>query len=546
MEAILKNTLGLFLLFFHLYSSISQGAISRFPTAKGERLDFSLSLQKQNIKLMGKTFAEYSFVGAKDYSAILYREGFPKLPVIRFYVYADKASDVKIDFSAENEHVQSLRTQATIVPNIPAIPKVKAARAFLTIDMKAYNQNIYPLQDFKIETAGMVKGRKRQLVTIYPLQYLGKKRSLHFRSNFSVEVKTNIDKRNYSYSKPTYLFVIGEKFQNHFELKKYLTHKESEGFEVKKIIVKRNMKTPKIIREEIRKIYLDQLNNLQYVLIVGDHEDVPGHEGQHIYGVTDHFYKCLDTENYEDDINSPDVSLGRLSAGIDSHLKNILDKNLRYEQERIGGSNWLQAASFIATDDQWEIAEATHDYVIDTYMKNQGMSGQFPKANEPGGDQLFAIRHKATRKELLQFLNQGRGIINYSGHGQSTYWMEPELKMDDVKKFNHSEALPMVISNACVTGQFTVSESFAETWQRHSKGSIMFWGSMDNTYWEEDDLLEKRFYDGIYKLKLKEFGAMTDYALSEFWRYYGGAGRSKYYYETYILFADPQIELRTL
>lgn len=60
---------------------------------------------------------------------------------------------------------------------------------------------------------------------------------------------------------------------------------------------------------------------------------------------------------------------------------------------------------------------------------------------------------------------------------------------------------------------------------------------------DEDDILERKMYDGIFAQGKLGFGAFTDYALAEVWRHYGGAVRSKYYMETYVLFGDPSMQM---
>jgi subtilisin-like proprotein convertase family protein len=105
--------------------------------------------------------------------------------------------------------------------------------------------------------------------------------------------------------------------------------------------------------------------------------------------------------------------------------------------------------------------------------------------------------------------------------------------------------LPFVIGNACLTGDFRVGESFGETWQRAPAGAITYWGSMDSTYWDEDDLLERAMFDGIYRDGRLAFGDITNYALGQIWAHYAGEGRSKYYWETYVTYGDPSLDLRT-
>ena len=71
----------------------------------------------------------------------------------------------------------------------------------------------------------------------------------------------------------------------------------------------------------------------------------------------------------------------------------------------------------------------------------------------------------------------------------------------------------------------------------------MFWGSLWTSYWDEDDILERRMYDGIFQKGKSTFADITSNALSEHWRHYGGAGKSEYYWETYVSFGDPSPKL---
>jgi hypothetical protein len=68
---------------------------------------------------------------------------------------------------------------------------------------------------------------------------------------------------------------------------------------------------------------------------------------------------------------------------------------------------------------------------------------------------------------------------------------------------------------------------------------------MDLTYWKEDDILQRRMYDAIYRAGSLEIDRFTAHALKEVWRHYGGQGRSKYYWETYVSFGDPSLSIRT-
>ena len=142
-----------------------------------------------------------------------------------------------------------------------------------------------------------------------------------------------------------------------------------------------------------------------------------------------------------------------------------------------------------------------------------------------------------TDGQVVERLSQGRSFINYSGHGGTDYWVAPRVTSKDVRTFTDRNALPVVISNSCDTGKFT-KESFGEAWQTHPSGSILFWGSMDSSYWDEDDILQKRQYDAMYARRQLQFTKNSDAGLNAVWTYYGGEKRSKYYMETWISAID--------
>ena len=106
---------------------------------------------------------------------------------------------------------------------------------------------------------------------------------------------------------------------------------------------------------------------------------------------------------------------------------------------------------------EWKIAEATHNYVIENYTSENGFLGTFPKKNQDGGDKLYAITYEAETKDVLKAINKGRFLINYSGHGTRTSWKGPEVQIEDIYKLEN-KALPYVISNACLTGDFAHEE----------------------------------------------------------------------------------------
>lgn len=487
-------------------------------------------------------FVSAELVGLQpSYSGIRYRVGEPQLPVIRLYV----SGDVEVLPQGRTESLTA--PSHPLLPNQPSLVKLpQAERAFHF--NKAVYRKIEPLvrQAYELSEPVSIAGQQVRLLTIYPLAYAPGLNQYTLQSAFTVIEKNIPIAIDYTPQPPTFAFIVAERFANHPTLNAYASRKQELGYRVATITINDTNRNPEAIREAIKKLYKDTRRTLRYALIIGDAEDIPGWVTPRSNGAqSDHYYRAIDARNYETDINGPDIGLGRIAVKTDAQLDAVLTKYLRYQQQE-QTPDWLKTIAYIATDDasHWGLAEGTHNYVIKNYTQALEYQSVFPDT-QPGGDKLYAVTHQATRQDVVRVMNLGRSIINYSGHGMETGWVGPIVTQEDVRSLNHPSALPFVISNACLTGHYETDESFAETWQRHPQGAILFWGAISYTYWDEDDILEKRMFDLIFSGKHREFNTILQRALASHWAYYGGEGKSKYYWEVYTTFGDPSLELKT-
>ena len=108
----------------------------------------------------------------------------------------------------------------------------------------------------------------------------------------------------------------------------------------------------------------------------------------------------------------PDLGRGRFPVRSAEQTTYMVDKYLAYAT-LTGVEPWLKTTSFAATCDTmyYPIAEATHDYVIDSYTLPGGWTGTFPDDPQPGGDKLYCITYNATNQDLIDAFNQGRWAI---------------------------------------------------------------------------------------------------------------------------------------
>jgi len=536
MPLIVRGILGMLPFLAIAHSAQGRVAISREDGVNKIHVTVD-SFEQRSIQMDGKNFTNLQLSGVDGHQGIDFKVGSPAVPVVRFLV----TGNPKVEWNQDSVQTRSLEKH--IMPSQHSREKKHGKEPAFAFDRSAYARNEF-LQKVRstIEPAGSVRGEKQWMITIYPVRYNPAQNTIETVSDFTIT--TTAAKQKIDMRKDGIAFVVGQKFKDSAALTNYVEFKRSIGFDVRMINIGDNVRTADDVRRELKALLVSADFNLRHAIMIGDAEDVPSHDSSIISGFTDHYYRAIDTDNYLADINGPDIGVGRVSATTEQQLSTILAKFIRYYDGNFASETWLNEVAFIATDDRYEVAEGSHNYAITKYTKPNGYLGHFPAATQDGGDQLYAITHRVTDAKVVETMKAGR-TINYSGHGGTTSWAGPRVSQADVRSLTDRDALPFVISNACITGDFRVAESFGETWQRHDAGAIMFWGSMDSSYWDEDDILEKAMYDTIYRDNKFEFNTITNTSLTAVWNFYGGQNRAKYYWETYVTFGDPSMMLRT-
>jgi len=269
-----------------------------------------------------------------------------------------------------------------------------------------------------------------------------------------------------------------------------------------------------------------------FVLLVGDTGQIPTYTGTETGSAADLYYVTINPGDY-----FPDIFIGRFPASSPAHVTTMVEKILTYEQETYPSAEFLIKSAFMASVDNYDVSEGSHNYCIDTHLEPNGWIN----------DKLYQVTYGATTQDVRNSLNDGRILAVYSGHGSTTGWSDgPPFSQSDVNGLTNHGMYSFVCSHACLTGQFTEGECFGETWVRaDDKAGMTFWGSSTYTYWDEDDILERNMFDAWWIDEIGSIGGMTDEALYEVYQYYSGGGLSKYYFECYNILGDPSINLDT-
>lgn len=501
--------------------------------------------------------------------------GLPALPVLRRDVEVPFGAAVTLEL-VEAEYTDYTLAELglnTLYPLQPPVPKTGQAQPF-QINSEFYTRGgRYPNSPLGLGQLYVVRGHRVQTVEVWPVAYdpaagtVRLYRSVTFRLRLSgsdmaltqalaaryaspaFEARLSGQILNYNQGRPAvafapdtavgYLIITADAYYD--AMLPFVNLRESRGFDVTMTRcseIAGGCASTAPIKTYIQAAYDTWPVPPSYVLLVGDTNTVATYIGQDANTSTDLYYGTMDGSSDW----HPDIGRGRFPVRSPEQTTYMVDKYLAYAG-LTGQEPWVKKASFPATCDLYTIAEGTHNYVINTYTAPKGYTGHFPNDPQPGGDRLYCITYNATRTDLISAFNNGRWAIIYSGHGSHSGW-EMSFSSTDVQNLTSYGVFPFVASHACVSGDFGQTEVFGETWVlQQNKGALAYWGSSDNSFWDEDDVLERAMFDSLFAEPeaQSDVAAMTDNGLAAVEAAYPSSAR--YYRETYNVLGDPAVKI---
>lgn len=512
--------------------------------------------------LAGQDFATLELSGEGCTTVV----GEARLPTFSRFIEIPHGADPELLVESVTWYTTSLaalQLPSSIIPVQPSLVKIEGASVEFALDETSYGMDTFvPTTIADVSVMGELRGRNIAFLEIYPVQYnpvsgdLRIMTQCELRINLPgsdlVQTAEKIDR----YSTPSfeplvntvfindgtfqgtgrggqrqegYLIIVADSYYD--AIQPLATWKESKGFD---ITVTKTSEIPNGPTKENIKAYIVNAYNTwplppAYVLLVGDVAQIPAWTGTATGTCTDLYYGTMDEGNY-----FADVIISRFPAATSAQVTAMVDKTVFYEQGIFSNMTWIKKAVFMASTDNHQISEATHNFVIDTYLSPHNYTC----------DKLYSY-YGATTQQVRDALNNGRSLAIYSGHGGTDYWADgPVFHQSDVNGLINDGMYPFVCSHACITGTFSASECFGETWLRAShKGGLAFWGASDNTYWNEDDILERRMFKAWWEDNLENIGGMTNMALFYLYQYYSGGGSTKYYFEAYNVLGDSSVKI---
>ena len=285
--------------------------------------------------------------------------------------------------------------------------------------------------------------------------------------------------------------------------------KNQSGLSTTMVALSQIGSTANDIKDYIQDEY-DAHNGLTFVLLVGDSYQIPTFTVSG--GASDPTYSLLDGND-----NYPEIIVGRFSAETTAQVETQVERTIYYERDMTEASWWHKGIGIGSNQGDGVGDDGEADWQHIRNIRTQLLNYHYTSVDElydgshGGGDQSGS----PTATMLSDLLNEGRSIINYSGHGDVTYWVTTGFSNYNVNNLTNVNKLPFIISVACVNGQFRNTTCFAESWLRATDyysgdpiGAIGFYGSSVNQSWATPMEAEDKFNELLVNETNTSFGAL--------------------------------------
>ncbi|MEI7661653.1 MAG: C25 family cysteine peptidase [Bacteroidota bacterium] len=330
-------------------------------------------------------------------------------------------------------------------------------------------------------------------------------------------------------------------------MRPYVAWKQAEGYRTEMISKDSAGNTAAAIKSFIANYYATK--GLTHVLLVGDSPQIPTNTGNGLGGPSDNAYGYLAGNDHY-----ADVFVGRFSAETEEQVQTQVQRTLDYEENpQFLTDDWYTTVIGIGSDqgpgddnemDFEHIRNQQTKLLAYTYTSNPELFDGSQGGNDAPGNPTPAM--------VSTEVNNGAGLILYTGHGSNTSWGTSGFSNTNVNQLTNAGKLPFIWSVACVNGNFTAGTCFAEAWLRASQngqptGALAFLGSTINQSWnspmEGQDAMTDILVETDSTNIKRTFAGLSINGCMEMIDAYGTDGSNMA--DTWTIFGDPTIMVRT-
>lgn len=510
----------------------------------------------------------------------LMQKGFPDLAKYAFSVNMPGFSEANIEIvSSSFSELENI----SIAPSKGTISRITDPSSFPYTYDNVYAENtFFPNSIVSTNAPYYIRDKKGQVISLTPFQYNAVTRTLRvfnevvLKINFKASYKKqpsidfNSDKEfeaifaehfinytsNNSAGKLSYtpvnedgdmLVICDNSFSS--KITPLVAWKNLKGIKttlVLKSAITTGAITPALIKSYITN-FISSNPNLKYVLIVGDHQQIPASSTS--AGPSDNEYTYLAGNDHY-----PDIFIGRFSAQTATDVEVQVNKVINYEKyPQLNGSFYNTGACIASNQGPGDNNEYDyqHQQIIRAKLQafTYGTVGEFYDGSQGGAD----APGNPTALDLQNFINaNGAGVISYTGHGGDFSFVTTGFSNSNIPNLTNTNKLPFIFSVACVNGNFTTNTTcFAEAWLRAGtpaapKGAIAAIMSTINQYWDEPMAGQDHMIDVLATNTVSVKRSIAGIAMNGCMfmnDQYGASGADMT--DTWTVFGDPSLRVTT-
>ncbi|WP_266362122.1 type IX secretion system sortase PorU [Tellurirhabdus rosea] len=151
-----------------------------------------------------------------------------------------------------------------------------------------------------------------------------------------------------------------------------------------------------------------------------------------------------------------DVGIGRLPVRSVSEARDVVDKLIRYATDKTLAGDWQNRISFVADDGDYNIHQNDANLLADRIGELQPalrtekvFVDDFPRQSTSLGKRAPGVNER-----LQSAINEGRLVINYSGHGGDSGWAEEQILTTQEILNWRNRRLPLMMTATCEFGRY--------------------------------------------------------------------------------------------
>lgn len=455
---------------------------------------------------------DYCLVDYKESNSMFLETGKPMIPIITktfSFPVGTKIFDINVEMKCNlyilNKKIQP--TPTTINQNSQLVSRITE---YTDVEQQLQTKEFYPTNSYQItKTIGLREGEQVVSVNImiYP-QYSSKLNIFKTPKKIDISIEYELPYEPiFNADEYDLLIITDEKFVS--KLQPLVDHKNNHGIETiiettQDIYSNYNGRDK---QEDIKLRIKDAYEEwgIKYVLLAGgrkgqkmgwwvperlsnNQDDSEGGYACDLYYAD--LYKYEEGDPVFDDWDSngngifaewrwgskdimdydPDVYVGRIPFRKVNEIESMVNKIINYENSAddswfkdaivIGGDTGPPARNPVAIEGIYEGELSTA--ITAEVLENNGFNVHKMWLSENGW---------SGKKDVINALNEGAGLVHMSGHGNPAYWgnflpdaeseegMVDGLELKDMHKLKNGEKLPIIVVGGCHNAQFNVTLS---------------------------------------------------------------------------------------